>query len=106
MFKLIYIKIKQIKYGNKKNVTLHSASGNNKGEIELLWQPVNDARSYIVQINHSTNTLSTWKHADIVTRTRFTASGLKSGKQYNFRIAPITSTGQQEWSDPVSQKAS
>lgn len=90
----------------KSSFTLHAASGDKKGEIELLWQPVYDARAYIVQINHSNNTTSTWKHADIITRTRYTASGLKSGKQYNFRIAPITSNGQQEWSEPVAQKAS
>ncbi len=85
---------------------LHAASGDNIGEIELLWQPVNEARSYIVQINSFSGSDRTWKHSDIVTRTRYTATGLKSGKMYNFRIAPITANGQQEWSESVVQKAS
>lgn len=88
------------------HITMHAASGEKPGEIELLWQPVNDARSYVVQINHFTNSILTWKHSDIVTRTRYTATGLRSNKLYSFRVAAVTSKGQQGWSKPVKQKAS
>lgn len=87
-------------------ITIHAVQGEKPGEIELLWQPVNDARSYVIQINNVLNSELTWKHIDIVTRTRYTASGLKSKKQYCFRVAAVTSTGQQEWSNPAAQRTS
>jgi len=90
----------------KKEIVLHAAPGLNSGEIELLWQPLADSPSYIVQVNMFTGSDRTWKHADIVTRTRYTAAGLKSGKKYSFRVAPVTQAGQQEWSMPVIEKAS
>ncbi|MBE2219652.1 MAG: fibronectin type III domain-containing protein [Ignavibacteria bacterium] len=99
-------KIQRINNSIKIDCILLAASGDKIGEIELLWQPVNEARSYIVQINSISGSEKTWKHSDIVTRTRYTATGLKSGKMYYFRIAPITANGQQEWSEPVVQKAS
>ncbi len=87
------------------NITLHAASGDKQGEIELLWQPVKNARSYVLQISHGISEKKNWKHIDIVTRSRYTAAGLKSGRYYSFRIAPITDNGQQEWSEFTTQKA-
>ena len=89
----------------EEHILLHAASGDKQGEIELLWQPVKNARSYVLQISHGISEKKNWKHADIVTRSRYTAEGLKSGKYYSFRIAPITESGQKEWSKFVSQKA-
>ena len=90
----------------KREIVLHAAPGLNSGEIELLWQPLENSPSYIVQVNLFTGSDRTWKHADIVSRTRYTAAGLKSGKKYSFRVAPVTQNGQQEWSIPVIEKAS
>ncbi|HAX49012.1 MAG TPA: fibronectin type III domain-containing protein [Ignavibacteria bacterium] len=103
--------MRQIRTGKnetlKKNrITLHAAPGLNSGEIELLWQPLENSPSYIIQVNLFTRSDRTWKHADIVSRTRYTAAGLKSGKKYSFRVAPVTQGGQQEWSMPVIEKAS
>lgn len=85
---------------------LHAVSGDNEGEIDLIWQPVKNAASYVIQVSQFQNnkiSKDKWKHADIVTRSKYTIAGLKSGKQYKFRIAAITSIGQHSWSDPVSQ---
>ena len=96
---------------NKKNntketkITLHAVPGIGAGEIELLWQPMRNSPSYIVQVNLFAGSNRTWKHADIVSKTRYTATGLKSGKRYSFRVAPVTKNGQQEWSIPVTEKA-
>lgn len=97
---------KKSKQENKTRITLHAVPGIGAGEIELLWQPLQNSPSYIVQVNLFIRSNRTWKHADIVTRTRYTASGLKSGKKYSFRVAPVTKNGQQEWSLPVTEKAS
>lgn len=86
-------------------ISLHAASGDKPGEIELLWQPVKNARSYVLQISYGISEKKNWKHADIVTRSKYTAAGLKSGRYYSFRIAPITENGQQEWSEFVTQKS-
>jgi len=86
-------------------VVLHAAPGQNPGEIELLWQPLKDTSSYIVQVNMFIRSENTWKHTDIVSRTRYTATGLKSGKKYSFRVAPVTTSGRQEWSLPVTEAA-
>ncbi|NOS85596.1 MAG: fibronectin type III domain-containing protein [Ignavibacteria bacterium] len=86
-------------------ITLHAASGDKPGEIELLWQPMRNSPSYIVQVNLFAGSNRTWKHADIVSKTRYTATGLKSGKRYSFRVAPVTKNGQQEWSITVTEKA-
>jgi hypothetical protein len=87
-------------------ISLHAASGDKPGEIELLWQPVKNAKSYVIQISQGNSEKKNWKHADIVTRSKYTAAGLKSGRYYSFRIAPITENGQQDWSEFVTQKAS
>ena len=96
---------KQLRILKDESITLHAASGDKQGEIELLWQPVKNARSYVLQISHGISKKKNWKHADIVTRSRYTAAGLKCGRYYSFRIAPITEEGQQEWSDFITQKA-
>ncbi len=99
-------RIKKIKKQNETSITLHAVPGIGNGEIELLWQPLQNSPAYIVQVNLFTRSNRTWKHADIVTRTRYTATGLKSGKKYSFRVAPVTKNGQQEWSTAVTEKAS
>jgi hypothetical protein len=88
------------------NINLLAASGDKPGEIELLWQPISNARAYVVQVTSNIRYEKYWKHADIVTRSKYTACGLKSKKLYHFRIAAITPSGQQQWSLPVSQTAS
>lgn len=89
---------------NKVKVSrLHAVPGDNSGEVDLIWQPVKEAGSYIVQVSASPVNEKSWKHADIVTRSKYTITGLKCGRKYNFRIAAITSKGQQCWSEPVSQ---
>lgn len=82
---------------------LHAVQSDNSGEVNLIWQPVRLAGSYIVQVSSSMKNERYWKHADIVSHSKYTVTGLKSGRKYNFRIAAITPDGQQCWSEPVSQ---
>ncbi len=99
-------KINNSTFTTGKEITLHAAPGQNTGEIELLWKPLKDASAYIVQVNLPGRPDHVWKHADIVSRTRYTAAGLKSGKKYSFRIAAVTATGQEGWSTPATETAS
>lgn len=81
---------------------LHASKGDMKGEIDLVWNPVDGAASYVIQVNGK----SEWKHADIVTKSHCTITGLRSNHSYKFRAAPLSGSNQAEWSNIATEKAS
>ena len=81
---------------------LSAARGDTIGEINLHWDPVEGAKYYIIQASSGKNK---WKEIDIISRSIYTASHLKSGKEYSFRIAAVSSGGQGEWSKEVAKKS-
>lgn len=81
--------------------SLTATAGDHDGEIDLSWDTVRGARSYVVQRSPDPPSESTWVHAGISTRSRTTVEGLNSGTRYWFRVAAITSSGQTAWSNPV-----
>ncbi len=84
---------------------LAATSGDMDGEVDLVWEPVNESSSYVVQVSRSRIKPSDWIQEDVVTRSSYTVSKLKSGYQYWFRVSAVTSKGQGPWSEPVSKKA-
>lgn len=84
---------------------LTATSGDLDGEIDLAWEPVEDANSYVLQVSRSGNNRSAWVQEDVVSRSSYTISRLKSGKTYWFRVAAADSRGQSPWSKPVCKKA-
>jgi hypothetical protein len=82
--------------------SLSAAAGDTDGEINLLWEPVKGAKYYVIQ---SANGSRDWKEIDIINKTIYTASQLRSGKQYRFRVAAVSSEGQGPWSEPAGKKA-
>jgi hypothetical protein len=86
-------------------LSLAAASGELDGEINLLWEPVRGARTYVIQFSRDSANPSRWVQEDIVSKSRCTVSKLRSGKKYWFRVAAIGPKGQGPWSEPVQKKA-
>ena len=86
-------------------LALAAASGDMNGEVNLLWEPVSGARTYVIQKSLDSNNPTRWIQEDIITKSWYTVSKLKSGRKYWFRVAAIGSKGQGPWSEPVQKKA-
>lgn len=86
---------------------LSAAKGDSKGEINLQWDSVQNAVSYIIEIaslNHSKD--KKWKVVDIISDPRYTIKNLKSNKNYYFRISSINEDGKGELSSEIIKKTS
>jgi hypothetical protein len=84
---------------------LTATAGDRDGEIDLSWDPVSGARSYVVEQSADPATSATWTHAGVGTRSTFTVGGLASGTRYWFRVAAVNGNGQSGWSDPAIKMA-
>jgi len=85
-------------------LSLTAMSGDSNGEIDLIWEPVYGARSYVVQRSIKITEPGRWTQEDIITKSSYTVSKLKSGQKYWFRVAAVGSSGQGPWSEPVQKK--
>ena len=84
---------------------LAATAGDLDGEIDLVWEPVKGANSYVIQYSRSDKEPGNWVLDDVVFRSSYTVSRLKSGHKYWFRVAAAGSKGQGHWSEPISKKA-
>jgi hypothetical protein len=84
---------------------LTATAGDHDGHIDLSWNPVTNAKSYVIQISTDANSATSWTHALTVTKSSATIDGLTSGVRYWFRVAAIGSEGQGGWSDPATKIA-
>ena len=84
---------------------LAATSGDGKGEIDLVWEPVVKAHIYIIQKSSGSLKPVNWKDEDIITKSSYTVSKLISGHKYWFRVAAVDSQGQGPWSKAVQKKA-
>ncbi len=95
--------------GNRNSIaapdSVSATSGDSGGEIHLAWEPVRGAKSYIVQRSIKSSEPGRWIQEDIITKSSYTVSKLKSGQKYWFRVACVSSSGQGPWSEPVLKKA-
>jgi hypothetical protein len=85
--------------------SVSATSGDSGGEIDLAWEPVRGAKAYIVQRSIKSSEPGRWIQEDIITKSSYTLSKLKSGQKYWFRVACVSSSGQGPWSEPVQKKA-
>ena len=84
---------------------LTATSGDLNGEIDLSWEPVRNVNTYVVQKSLSAGKPLKWKYEDVITKSSYTVSNLRSKHSYWFRVAAITSEGRTIWSTPVKKKA-
>ena len=80
---------------------LTATAGDHDGEIDLSWDTVAGAKSYVIEKSSDPATATTRSHAGVSTRSTFAVQGLTSGTRYWFRVAAINSNGQSGWSDPA-----
>ena len=81
---------------------LTPTAGDHDGEIDLTWDKVSGAKSYVVEKGTEPQTFA---HAGVGTKSAFTVEGLTSGTRYWFRVASINANGQSGWSDPATKIA-
>jgi hypothetical protein len=84
---------------------LAPTAGDHDGEIDLSWDTVTGAKSYVIEISNDPVTSTSWSHTGVSTRSSFTAQGLHSGTRYWFRVAAVNNNGQSGWSDPATKIA-
>ena len=84
---------------------LSATAGDRDGEIDLGWEAVSGAKSYVLERSTDPVTATSWTHAGVSTKSSQTIGGLASGTRYWFRVAAINGLGQSGWSDPAMKIA-
>jgi hypothetical protein len=72
--------------------------GDRDGEIDLTWERVMGAKSYVIEKSADAQATS-WQHAGVATKAMFTVDDLPSGSRFWFRVAAVNNNGQSGWSD-------
>lgn len=84
---------------------LSATASDHDGEIDLTWDSVAGAKSYIVEKSADPPAPNSWAYEGVTTRSAYTAKTLNSGTRYWFRVAAINVIGQSGWSDPAMKIA-
>jgi hypothetical protein len=82
-----------------------ATAGDRDGEIDLSWEAVSGAKSYVIQMSADPVTATSWGHSSVSTKSSQTIDGLTSGTRYWFRVAAVNGVGQSGWSDPAMKIA-
>lgn len=80
--------------------SLSATFGDRPGCVDLAWDPLPGARSYIVQFCTDIGK-GNWQQALISTKSSCIVKGLVSGANYWFRVAGLNSAGEGVFSDPA-----
>jgi hypothetical protein len=75
------------------------------GSIDVMWDRVRGASTYVVQICPDPLNEANWRQIGLPTKSAYTATGLNSGSRYWFRVAAIGAAGQGPWSDQAMKMA-
>jgi hypothetical protein len=86
-------------------VSLTATEGDHDGEIDLSWDTVKGAKSYVIERSGDPPTATSWSHTTVALKSSATVNGLTSGTRYWFRVAAVLSAGQSGWSDPATKIA-
>lgn len=85
---------------------LSATSGDMPGEVDLHWNRVRGASSYVLQ--YTTDPIgpnSVWTTCPPSTKSKCTVPNLAAGTRYWFRVAAAGAAGQGPWSDPATKMA-
>ncbi len=81
-----------------------ATQGDHAGEIDLAWDRVPRAKSYLTQRTLDPAAASGWPGAYVSTKSQVTVPGLEGGKKYWFRVKAVGTT-EGAWSNPVARVA-
>ena len=84
---------------------LSATTGDHEGEVDLAWDKVAGARSYLIEKSVDPPTATSWGHGGVATKSRTSINGLTPGTRYWFRVAAVGANGQSGWSDPATRIA-
>jgi fibronectin type III domain protein len=82
---------------------LGATAGDHDGQMDLSWDPVVSATSYVIETSPDPPTGTSWNHLGVSTKSSFTVTGLVSGSRIWFRVAAVNPAGQSGWSDPATK---
>ncbi|HXI22306.1 MAG TPA: fibronectin type III domain-containing protein [Pyrinomonadaceae bacterium] len=82
---------------------LGATAGDHDGTMDLSWDPVVEAASYVIETSPDPPTGTSWKHLGVSTKSSFTVTDLISGSRVWFRVAAVNAAGQSPWSDPATK---
>jgi hypothetical protein len=77
---------------------LRASIGDDAGEIDLSWDPVYGANSYVIE-SKVHNAPGDWAVVKTVSQSKYTVAGLTSGTFYAFRVRALGPKGEGPWSD-------
>jgi len=78
---------------------LSATDGDLDEEIDLAWNRVRGAASYLIQRSED---LVAWAGDKVSTKSLLTYPGCETGKKFWFRVAAVGAAGQGPWSDPAT----
>jgi hypothetical protein len=84
-------------------IVLFATSGDLPGEIDLQWDSIPGSKAYAVQYRRNIKKTK-WNMIDITDESHYTITGLKSKKEYIFRVAAIYNNKQGDWCKAVTKK--
>ncbi len=76
-----------------------------EGGIDLTWERVTGARSYLVECKLNSDSAE-WEMVKLVTASKLAVRGLVPGTEYVFRVRAIGAAGPSPWSDIAVRRAS
>ncbi len=88
-----------------KVTSVNATHGDNAGEIDLHWDRVQGAKSYVFETAVDGANPLVWQHAGVSTKSKAEVQHLQSGTRYHLQVAAVGSAGQGPWSDPVVKTA-
>jgi len=84
---------------------LSATTGDHPGQIDLHWNRVKGAMSYLIQQSADPPTATSWAQASASTSSKATMANLTSGTKYWFRVAALGAAGPSDYSQPAARIA-
>lgn len=84
---------------------LKAAMSEHTGQIDLQWTPVYGASIYEIECMEHAVPGAVWQAVKTVTQSKYTVTGLTSGKHYAFRVRAVGPKGAGPWSDEAVKMA-
>ena len=78
-------------------------TGDNQGELDAMWNRVDGARAYEIQIGVEPIMGTNWQNKPSVTKSKTTLTGLPSGAKISVRVRAIGSAGPGPWSETATR---